>query len=369
MPRGLIISQTDSKASHAYAHRVHKLTDCLRARSFHCDIFYMKDHVLLFKQTSASLFMPLWLKTIREYDFIYTGCEGAGHSVFFCRPFIDAPIIYDVHGDIPAQSALTRQLATNGQVSSPSLRVRIVCAMAMMSSDQIVTVCEPHTEEYIREGIDPERVSIIRNGVDLELFKPLPFPEKPEFTIGYAGAFQNWQGMGNLIEAMERIDDPRIRLLMIGFDGEDQPLKRELAEKFGDRVTLVDRVDRPTLVEMLRPVGVLVIPRFDHPAIRNAFPTKFAEYAALGRPIMVNDVDETARFVREYRCGFVADPTPDSMAQTIRRIAETSAGELADMGNRARKMAEENFSWEIIGDAYAAMVRSVVQRYRSRKRR
>lgn len=369
MLKGLIISQSHSKASSASAHRVHMLTECLRARSIHCDLFYMKEHLLLYKQTSASLFMPLWLKMVRQYDFIYTGCEGAGHVLFFCRPFIHAPIIYDIHGDPLAQSALTRQQASDGRVTTPSLRVRIVCAMAIKCADHIITVCQPHTDQYVRDGIDPEDVSIIRNGVDLELFKQLPFPDKPEFTIGYAGAFQNWQGMGNLIEAMERIDNPSIRLLMIGFDSEDQPLKRELAERFGNRVTLVDKVDRPTLVELLRPVGVLVIPRFDHPAIRNAFATKFAEYAAMGRPIMVNDVDETVRFVRDYQCGFVAEPTPDSMVETIYRIAQTPPKELAGMGARARRMAEENFSWEIIGDEYAAMVRSVVERYRLRKLR
>ena len=45
--------------------------------------------------------------------------------------------------------------------------------------------------------------------------------------------------------------------------------------------------------------------------------TKFAEYAALGRPILVTDVDETANFVRNYRCGFVSDPHPANLAKTL----------------------------------------------------
>jgi glycosyltransferase involved in cell wall biosynthesis len=175
--------------------------------------------------------------------------------------------------------------------------------------------------------------------------------------------------MGNLVEAMDAVKDPKIRLLMIGFDNEDEPLKRELANRFGNLVKLVDRVDRATMVEMLRSVSVLIIPRFDHPAIRHAFPTKFAEYAAMGRPILVNDVDETARFVREYNCGFVAEPSPGDMANKIRQVSETPTNVLAEMGKRARKMAEENFSWDIIGDKYAEMVTSVVERHRSGRSR
>lgn len=367
MLRGLIISQSASGDTYAYNHRITKLTECLIERSFHCDLFYMKDHVLLYKQTTASLFMPLWLPMMRTYDFIYTGCEGAGHAVFFCRPFINAPIIYDVHGDIPAQSALARQIESNGRITTPSLRVRIVSAMAMACADEIVTVCVPHTQAYIKEEIPPGRLSMIRNGVDLDLFRQLPFPEKPEFTFGYAGAFQNWQGMELLVPALERLQDPSIRVLMVGFERGDEALKRTFSEKFGDRVKLVDKVDRKGLVELLRSVGILIIPRIDHPAIRHAFPTKFAEYAALGRPIMVNAVDETADFVTAHDCGFVSDPTPESMAETMAQAATIPSGELAEMGERGRKMAEDNFSWKIIGDEYASMVTSVVERYRKGK--
>jgi glycosyltransferase involved in cell wall biosynthesis len=39
-----------------------------------------------------------------------------------------------------------------------------------------------------------------------------------------------------------------------------------------------------------------------------AFPTKFAEYVATGRPVIVTNVDETANFVQKFDCGFVCQP-------------------------------------------------------------
>jgi glycosyltransferase involved in cell wall biosynthesis len=116
----------------------------------------------------------------------------------------------------------------------------------------------------------------------------------------------------------------------------------------------------------LRSVAVFIIPRISHPALRHAFPTKFAEYAAMGRPIMVNDVDETADFVRKYDCGFVSDPSPEAMARTMEEVAKISSETLAEMGNHARSMAEENFSWQKIGDEYATLVRDIVARFHRR---
>ena len=364
--RGIIISQTDSKDTSAYTHRVKNLAECLVQRSIDCDFFYMEDHFPLHKQTSASLFMPFWLGTLSKYDFIYTGAEGAGQALFFCKPFVNGPIIHDIHGDPVAQSALERQVRSSGRITSASPRVRIVSRMAIACSDYVITVCQPHTEALVQEGLRPDQVGIIRNGVDLSLFQQLPFPEHPAFTFAYAGAFQTWQNIDNLIKAFDRVKSPNSRLLVVGFTEDDQALRRQFAEKFGDRVRLVDRMDRASLVDIMRSVAVFIIPRIDHPALRNAFPTKFAEYAALGRPIMVNDVDETADFIRKYQCGFVSDPSPEAMAATMEEVAKVSYGTLAEMGARARLMAEENFSWQKIGDDYAELVRSLVNRYSER---
>ena len=62
------------------------------------------------------------------------------------------------------------------------------------------------------------------------------------------------------------------------------------------------------MLDLLSSASILISPRPNHVASRAAFPVKFAEYAALGRPILVNDVDETADFIRKYDCGFVSSP-------------------------------------------------------------
>ncbi|MCA1961284.1 MAG: glycosyltransferase [Desulfomonile sp.] len=364
---GLVISQADATDTSAYSHRVNKLAQCLEERGIRIDFLYMEDSPPLNIEIAASVCMLLWLRTLRKYDFIYAGCEGAGQSLYFCRPFLKGPILYDIHGDPLAQSALSREIKTGRRITTASLRVRIEAAMALACADHVITVCKPHTETLVREGKPADRVSIIRNGVDLDLFQKLSFPERPQYTFAYIGAFQNWQGIDNLARAFELVRNPEIKLLIVGFSPADNTVKRAFAEKFGPRVELVDRTDRQTLVSLVKNAGVLMIPRIAHPAVRHAFPTKFAEYAAMGRPIWVNDVDETADFVRRYDCGFVSDPSPEEMARGMERTAALPTSELAEMGRRARHMAEENFSWPIIGDAYAELVQKVVDRYRSKK--
>lgn len=273
---------------------------------------------------------------------------------------IQCPVIIDIHGDLIAQSALARETQSNGMERSASWRVRMIDAMGKKVASHFLTVCKPQTEALIKSGFSSDTISLIRNGVDLDLFKQIPFPAKPEFMFAYIGEFQVWQGIDNLIAAFERLDAADGRMLVVGFRQEDGAWKRLFKDKFGNRVELVNRVDRPKLMELIGSVGILMIPRHAHLALRHAFPTKFAEYAAMGRPIMVNDVDETAEFVRRSKCGFVSEPAPDKMVEVMKLAARTDWNELNEMGLRARKMAEESFSWDIIGDEYAAVVRTLL---------
>lgn len=365
---GLVVSAEDKGDRSAYTHRLIMLAQCLESRGIRCDFFFMPNNPPLNTETSASAFMPLWFRYLRKYDFIHCGAQEAGQALFFCRPFLKGPVILDMHGDVIAQSALYNEIHSEGRRRDASLRVKFIDRLAMGCADHILTVSSLQTETLLRQGIPDSRITVVRNGVDLNLFRRLPFPSRPRFAFCYAGEFQTWQGMENLVAALDRAEDCDFKTLIVGFQPSDAALKHTLHDKFGDRVELMDRTDRETLITLVEQAAVLVIPRIRHQAVRHAFPTKFAEYAALGRPVMVNDVDETALFVKRYHCGFVSEPHPDAMAAVMRDALRVPTAEKTLMGERARKMAEESFSWDVIGDVYAGLIERLTSDVRKDRR-
>jgi glycosyltransferase involved in cell wall biosynthesis len=353
---GLVISAAEPNDDSAYSHRLRELAKGLERSSIFCDFFFMPEHPLLRRVTSSSLFLPLWLHTLRNYDFIHCGDEEATQAMLFCQPFFPGIIIYDMHGDVVAQAELRNETASSARHRRDLLRTRIFERMARTAADHVLCVSTPQMKWVVSRWRAPERVSLVRNGVDLDFFSQLPQPREPRFAFAYVGDFQVWQGIPNLIDAFARIGNRSARLLAVGFREADGSIKSVFQEKFGARVKLVDRTDRQTIMELLKDASILVIPRIRHDAIKHAFPTKFAEYAALGRPILVNDVDETAEFVKRYRCGFVSGTSGEAMAGTMEAALYHSPEALAEMGGRARIMAEENFSWKKIGSEYAQLI-------------
>lgn len=368
VPRGIAVSALGQRSQSAYSYRIIKLAECLRDKGIPCDVLFAEDHPSLAKQTAAPLGMLLWLRLMRTYDFIYCGAPMAGQALYLASRVLSAPVILDMHGDDLAQSAQFNETATAGTKKTPSVRVRLTYRMAMAAADYWITQSTYQQADLIAAGLDAQRVHVVRNGVDLDMFRFVPQPKDPAYTFAYVGAFQVWQGIDNLIEAFRRIPDPAIRMLMVGFQPHDATLKQSLHETFGNRVTLVDMVDRARLLELLESATIMLSPRPGHVASRAAFPTKFAEYAAMGRPILVTDVDETAEFVTKYQCGFVCQADPEALARTMEQAASVSWEHLAAMGARARRMAEEHFSWAAIGKDYADLVLEIVSNFRAQKR-
>jgi glycosyltransferase involved in cell wall biosynthesis len=174
--------------------------------------------------------------------------------------------------------------------------------------------------------------------------------------VAYAGGFQVWQGIENLIRAGELLADGEVRLKIIGFRPGDAETKERIAARLGTRAELIDRAAREELVLHLASASVLIIPRPRHEAVHAAFPTKFGEYLALGKPVIVCDVDETASLVRKHRCGLVADPDPHSIAEVIAVASRLPREELERMGRNGRLLAEREFSWSQIGRRYAKLL-------------
>jgi len=237
----------------------------------------------------------------------------------------------------------------------------IMSEVTIKYSDFFIACSEPLKHRLVRKGIDEDRIGVIRNGVDTELFKPKDIStDDDSFVVTYAGAFQKWQGIDDLVKAASLIEDADIRFKIIGFMRKDQVLKQKLKIILGNRAELIDALPRNELVDQLCLSDVLIIPRISHSATEVAFPTKFVEYLATGKPVIVTDVDETSSFVKKYNCGFVCEPYAESIAKAIIEAKEAPSDALLNMGKNGRDLVESQFDERIIGKQYSGFLRKVL---------
>lgn len=76
-------------------------------------------------------------------------------------------------------------------------------------------------------------------------------------------------------------------------------------------------------------------------------PAKLQSYMACGTPILAAAGGESARVVREAKCGFVCEQEADALAEMVEKTVLTCT-ERETMGKNARKYFEEHFTMDIL---------------------
>jgi glycosyltransferase involved in cell wall biosynthesis len=337
---------------------LNKLQQSLQSNGIETDYLSLRDAPIGRPILLQPLNYPVARKKLARCDFVHAGGD-ATYAASLWKPFTNARIIYDVHGDTYNEAKLEWCHAKGMHSAHQLIQAFITNSIQYRCADRFLVVSRLMEKWLSREkNRNGDSTALIRNGVDLDLFRP-PYPlnqaARPsnDFVVGYAGGFAVWQGLENLVDAFERITEKSIRLRIVGIRSGQKALADKIRQRLGDRVELLARMDQKSLVSTLAQTDVLVIPRTTHPALEVAMPTKFAEYLAVAKPVIVSDVDETAQLVREHQCGLVAQPNSEDLARTLTEASKFTSYQRNEMGSKARALAESEFSWEIIGRRYA----------------
>jgi glycosyltransferase involved in cell wall biosynthesis len=204
-----------------------------------------------------------------------------------------------------------------------------------------------------RGGLASEDVFIVRNGPDLETFKPVPpvatLKYGKPYLVGYVGTMSIQEGLDILLDVAQRIKESGrrdVHFTCVG-GGPGLPALRQLVKdkSLEDTVSFTGRIPDKDLLEILSTADVCVNP--DKPCKMNDISTmiKIMEYMALGKPIVQFDLTE-GRF-SAGEASLYSDNTnqvPDFAAKILWLLENPDARKT--MGQFGRKRVEQELAWE-----------------------
>ncbi|GAB4315539.1 MAG: hypothetical protein Kow0019_15720 [Methanobacteriaceae archaeon] len=354
----LFVSSLSSKynsGNSSYMHRLTFLKKGLENLGVETDIVYLGDF-FLGKPAILSPFVAIKLKKIlTKYDFVHAGGAGSAYAISVIKRLFKLKInlIYDVHGDTVGENYLLKRGFFDIITYFKIFQAKIMENIAFRESDYFITCSKPLKEFYQSKGISLDKIDVITNSVDTELFKPKKIKKyNKKFIVTYAGGFQKWQGIHLLLESAENLCDEDIIFRIIGFRNDDNKLKKEIKERLGYKCELIDALTREKLVEYLNTSDTLIIPRKYNKALNMAFPTKFAEYVSMGKPVILTDVSQISELVKKYKCGIVCKPNSSSLTEAIKGMKELDPVQINAMGMNGRKLAIEKLDKDVITNKF-----------------
>ena len=201
-------------------------------------------------------------------------------------------------------------------------------------------------------GIDPHKIVLVPNGVDVEFLDPqLHQPKRvfSEFTIGFVGSLYSWAGLDLLLEAIADLKDTGYNLsLVIVGDGEMMPTWSQQAIDLGieQQVKFIGRVSWQEVPQYIAGCDVGYSGQIQLQMGKMYLsPMKLYEYMSMGKPVVASAFEDARRLVEEGQTGFLYPPG-DKQALKQSLIAAYEAKErLPAMGQQARQQIEREHSW------------------------
>lgn len=216
------------------------------------------------------------------------------------------------------------------------------------------------------EGIRPDQVQVIPNGVDAD--EGDRAVAAADLRREYGGGAATILGMvarlhpqkahPDLLEAFARLTTPAadVRLWLIG-DGPDRAQLVEQARTLGIADRVVFAGDRGDVRDWIAAMDIFV-----HPTLFEGLPLAVLEAMAMGKPVITSPIDGLRSLITSGVDGWLVEPgDPDALAHTISHVI-AHPEERARVAAAGAARALSQYGSDRVVDAYEALFTSALAR-------
>ena len=187
----------------------------------------------------------------------------------------------------------------------------------------IVAVSEALKAKVAALGVSPGKIAVLRNGVDLDRFRPLD-RSAIRAKLGIAGPV--WLTAGHLVElkgvhivlaALARTDEAT---LLIAGEGPEEGRLRQLVDRLdvAGRVRFLGAIPHAELCEYYNAADAILLA-----SSREGMPNVVLESLACGTPVIAAPFESAAELINAPEAGEVAESrTPEAIASAWQRLQE-----------------------------------------------
>jgi len=286
-----------------------------------------------------------------------------GYPIARNKPQYCESLVYEVNGLPSIELKYHYPAVADDRELLTKLRAQEQACLA--AADQIITVSHVNRRHLESRGVDPRKVTVIPNGVDLKKF-PWRRPGQQraetsqEMRMLYVGTLSPWQGILHALEALAlyRRDSPA-RLTIAG------PIRnheRKAVEKAAWRMRVLEFIEltgpvpRSKLAGLYHASDVVLAPltRNDRNCDQGCCPLKVLETLACGTPLIASDLEVVRELcLNEQHALLVRAGSGKAIKDAMLRLRDDrSLGE--QLSRAGRNHVEHHSGWEV---AQASLLR------------
>lgn len=218
------------------------------------------------------------------------------------------------------------------------------------SANKIISVTESFKTEIIKKGIKSDKIQVVRNGANLELYQAKPKNKEilkkldlgNKMVLGYIGTHGMAHKLDFILDCAKVMagTDDRYHFLLIGDGAEKHNLKKKIADENIHNVTLLDSVDKHEVVDYLSVLDAAIINLKKSDLFKTVIPSKIFETAAMQIPILIGVDGEARMIVEQYNAGLYYEPENMESFLRVTNQLFTSNGLYDDLKAGGSRLAQ-----------------------------
>lgn len=182
------------------------------------------------------------------------------------------------------------------------------------SANKIIVVTNSFKKDIIKKGIPAEKIHVVKNGANAELFKP---SEKSQALLdryhlngkkilGYIGTLGMAHKIDFLIDCIKGADE--YALIILGNGAERDNIEKKISDEKITNVILLDAVPKHEVPEYIALQDAALINLRKSDLFKTVIPSKIFETAAMRIPILLGVDGEAREMIEEYGAGLYYEP-------------------------------------------------------------
>ena len=194
------------------------------------------------------------------------------------------------------------------------------------SAEKIIVVTRSFKEEIIKKGIPAEKIHIVKNGSNMELFRPREksqeLLEKYGLTgkkvLGYIGTLGMAHKIDFLIDCIK--DSDEYALIILGNGAEKESIEEKIKREKISNVILINAVPKEEVADYIALQDAALINLRKSDLFKTVIPSKIFETSAMHIPILLGVDGEAREMVEEFGAGLYYEP--ENMEDFKRKLVQ-----------------------------------------------
>lgn len=235
-------------------------------------------------------------------------------------------------------------------------------------SHKLIMVTKSFKENVVSRGIDINKVHVITNGVNQELFYPRKknksiiktYDLENKFVISYVGAHGISQNLSTILEVAKSLKtDRNIQFLFIGEGAEKDKLESIASEQGIYNVTFIDSQPKEIIPDYYNISDICLIPLKNIELFKTFIPSKMFEIMACGVPIVASLEGEAADILNESKAAEVVKPdNSEEIKQAIIKI-KNDKGLYERLKKNGPVFVEQSYSRKKLAEEYLKIITEI----------